>query len=147
LNIDTESYADMLGEEHAKAFTTAGSAYADVLVDMRDAVDKAISEGESVQEFRSRFADIAESKGWAYFGTEAWRSTLIYVQNMKSSYLAGRWDQMQKLKSKRPYLEYRHSGKPKGRRREKHFGWDGLILPIDDPFWTTHYPPNGYLCG
>jgi len=147
LNIDTASYADMLGAEQAKAFTTAGSVYADVLVDMRDAVDKAIADGESVQDFRKRFADIAESKGWSYFGTEAWRSSLIYIQNMRSSYAAGRWEQMQALKDVRPYLMYRHSGKPPGQRREQHFAWDGLTLPADDPWWLSHYPPNGFRCG
>lgn len=147
LNIDTASYADMLGAEHAKAFTTAGSVFADVLVDMRDAVDAAIADGESVQDFRERFADIAAAKGWDYFGTEAWRSTLIFIMNVGSSYMAGRWDQMQKLKSKRPFLEYRHSGKPAGRRRDQHYAWDRLVLPVDDPWWATHYPPNGWMCG
>ena len=24
--------------------------------------------------------------------------------------------------------------------------WDGLILPKDDPFWNSHFPPNEYGC-
>ncbi len=44
----------------------------------------------------------------------------------------------------RPYWEYRHgdSAVP----RPEHLAWDGLILPADDPWWQTHYPPNGWGC-
>ena len=27
-------------------------------------------------------------------------------------------------------------------RRPQHLEWDGLILPIDHPFWQTHGSPN-----
>ena len=28
----------------------------------------------------------------------------------------------------------------------EHRAWEGLILPIDHPFWQTHFPPNGFRC-
>ena len=30
--------------------------------------------------------------------------------------------------------------------RDQHVRWDGLILHADDPWWNTHYPPNGWGC-
>ncbi|MFZ1575456.1 MAG: phage minor head protein [Chromatiaceae bacterium] len=30
--------------------------------------------------------------------------------------------------------------------RPQHVAWDGLVLPTDDPFWSSHYPPNGWGC-
>ena len=32
------------------------------------------------------------------------------------------------------------------RTREEHRRWHNLILPVDHPFWQTHYPPNGWKC-
>ncbi|BBB99097.1 putative AlkP superfamily pyrophosphatase or phosphodiesterase [Bradyrhizobium japonicum] len=30
--------------------------------------------------------------------------------------------------------------------RPEHKAWDGTILPVDDPWWQTHFPPNGWFC-
>ena len=30
--------------------------------------------------------------------------------------------------------------------REDHLAWDGKVLATDDPWWNTHYPPNGWGC-
>ncbi len=30
--------------------------------------------------------------------------------------------------------------------RAAHRTWDNLVLPIDDPFWEAHWPPNGLRC-
>src|SRR5690606_37926146 len=30
--------------------------------------------------------------------------------------------------------------------REEHLGWVGIVLPVDHPFWNTHFPPNGWQC-
>jgi hypothetical protein len=35
---------------------------------------------------------------------------------------------------------------PSVHHREDHQSWDGLILPKDDPFWDSHFPPNGWGC-
>jgi hypothetical protein len=32
------------------------------------------------------------------------------------------------------------------RHRQEHLAWEGLILPKDDPWWNSHYPPNGWGC-
>ena len=30
--------------------------------------------------------------------------------------------------------------------REDHEKLHGIIKPVNDPFWNTHYPPNGFRC-
>jgi hypothetical protein len=44
----------------------------------------------------------------------------------------------------RPYLQYRTAGD--ARVRPQHRQWNGLIYPLSDSFWQTHYPPNGWGC-
>lgn len=42
------------------------------------------------------------------------------------------------------YLRY--SATNDGLTRPNHAALDGIILPINDPFWRTHTPPNGWNC-
>lgn len=51
----------------------------------------------------------------------------------------------QPVKANRPWWRYRHS-EAVTEPREAHLAWDGLVLHADDPWWTTHYPPNGWGC-
>ena len=44
-----------------------------------------------------------------------------------------------------PWWRYRHSAASED-PREEHLAWDGLVLRHDDPWWTTHYPSNGWGC-
>jgi predicted AlkP superfamily pyrophosphatase or phosphodiesterase len=43
-----------------------------------------------------------------------------------------------------PYLMYRIG--PSVTHRPEHAAWDGLILPKADPWWDSHFPPNGWGC-
>lgn len=62
--VPTATWRDLLRAEHDRAFMVAGAAKADLLADLAGAVDKAISEGESLDTFRRRFADIVQRHGW-----------------------------------------------------------------------------------
>ena len=43
-----------------------------------------------------------------------------------------------------PYLRYVQVQRPT--KRPEHAVWHGVILPIEDPFWDAHFPPNGWGC-
>jgi len=144
LRIPTERWDDFLGDIHAKGFAIAGATKADLLRDFHDAITEALEAGEGISEFRRRFDSIVQEHGWSYRGERGWRTRVIYDNNLRSARMAGRWSQMQETKTRRPYLQYLTVGDD--RVRPQHAAWDRLILPIDDPFWNTHYPPNDYGC-
>jgi SPP1 gp7 family putative phage head morphogenesis protein len=136
---------------HDRAFVVAGAMQADLLADLREAVRKGIEEGTTLEEFRRDFRALVEKNGWTGWtgeGTkagEAWRTKVIYETNLRSSYAAGRYQQMQAIKHRRPYWRYRHNDSVINPRPE-HLALDGTIVHADDPFWTTHFPPNGWGC-
>ncbi|PJK10941.1 hypothetical protein CO608_00210 [Lysobacteraceae bacterium NML08-0793] len=70
----------------------------------------------------------------------AWRTRLIYQTNLRTSYMAGRWETLQKF----PYLQYQH--RTVDNPRENHKALDDKIIATRDPWWDTHYPPNGWMC-
>ncbi|HRR41530.1 MAG TPA: phage minor head protein [Syntrophales bacterium] len=146
LNIPTRKWTDLWKDQHSKGFMVAGAYKADLLADFRDAVDKAITQGTTLEEFRKDFDQIVAKHGWSYNGSRNWRSEVIYSTNIRTSYAAGRWaqltdpEQLQVL----PYLTYKHGDSRVP--RPQHLAWDGLTLPAKDPWWSTHYPPNGWGC-
>lgn len=64
---------------------------------------------------------------------------------IKINYAASRWLQMQEIKDRRPWWRYRHSHVSEP-LRQQHLAWDGMILMHDNPWWHTHFPPNGWGC-
>jgi hypothetical protein len=145
LNLTSRDWTQLWQEGHDHGFVVAG-AHRDALVaDFRQAVDRVIGEGATLQQFRKDFDRIVAEHGWSYKGSRGWRSRVIYDTNLRTSYAAGRYAQMQAVKQTRPYWRYRHS-KAVREPRPQHLAWDGLILHADDPWWRTHYPPNGWGC-
>lgn len=145
LDLPTETWTDILHEMHDRAFVVAGANRLDLVADFRDAVVRDIANGETLAQFRKRFDMIVEKYGWDYVGGRNWRSRVIYETNLRQSYNAGRYAQLQALKKMRPYWRYRHADGEKY-PRPLHQAWNGLVLSADDPWWDTHFPANGWGC-
>lgn len=144
LDLPSERWADVWKEAHNRAFTVAGAMSDDLLADFRQAVDTAIAQGKSLGWFQSQFNDIVKKYGWDFNGEASWRSQLIYETNLRQSYSAGREQQIQEIKHLRPYGIYKHTDQE--HPRLEHLSWNNLVLPLDDPWWETHTPINGYHC-
>ncbi|MEM1369263.1 MAG: DUF935 family protein, partial [Cyanobacteria bacterium P01_H01_bin.15] len=63
---------------------------------------------------------------------------------LASANSASKWADIVKRSHIYPNLEYRTAGDE--RVRPGHAAMNGLIYPVNHPFWDTHMPPNGYLC-
>lgn len=145
LNLPTASWTDIYTREHDYAFVVAGANRDALMQDFRQAVEKAIVDGTTLEDFRKNFDRIVATHGWSYEGGRNWRSRVIYDTNLNSSYMAGRYAQQQAVIASRPYWQYIHSDAV-ARPRVQHLAWNGMVLAADDPFWLTHYPPNGWGC-
>lgn len=146
IKLPTATWKDLQGEMHAKAFTVAGAMREDILCDLHKAVEKAITDGMSIQEFRKDFDSIVKRTGWQYNGTRNWRSDLIYQTNLHTAYAAGREKQMRDPKMRKIYPYARYRSMDDGRERPEHKAWNNIVLPLNDPWWDKHTPPNGWNC-
>jgi SPP1 gp7 family putative phage head morphogenesis protein len=138
------AWDDLAGPVHAKVFTVAGSTTADVVDDLHQAMVNAVANGTTLTQFRKEFDATVQKTGWAYKGKRGWRTSVIFNANMRSAHMAGRWAQIEANADRRPFLQYRTAGD--ARVRKQHRQWNGLIFPVGDAFWQTHYPPNGWNC-
>lgn len=100
-----------------------------------------------VQDFRRAFDGLVTKHGWQHTGTPGWRARIIFETNLSTAYSAGRYAQATEPDTLAvyPYWRYVHSGAR--HPRLQHLAWNGRILLASDPWWSAHYPPNGWRCG
>ncbi len=141
VNLPTAGWTDVYTQEHDYAFVVAGANRDAIVADFRVAVEKAIADGRTLEDFRKDFDRIVARNGWDYKGGRNWRSKVIYDTNLATSYAAGRWQQLQAA----PFWQYQHSDWVE-HPRAQHVAWDGLVLSREDSWWQAHFPPNGWGC-
>lgn len=153
------AWQDTWQQEHDTGFTVAKMADMDLLADVHDAVNSAIAQGTTFQQFSRELTPHLMKKGWwgkqeqvdpltgqtrlVQLGS-ARRLQTIFRTNMMSAYAAGEWAQIQATKASAPYLMY--DAVDDNRTRQEHKAWDGTVLPVDDAWWDSHRPPNGWNC-
>ena len=67
-----------------------------------------------------------------------------YQTAKRGAQMAHLWNKFLEQKEYYPNLVYRTVGD--SRVRPEHAALNGVVKPIDDPFWKTYYPPNGWRC-
>lgn len=152
-------YRDVWLQEHAHAFTVAKAMEVEILMDIREALSKAIAEGRTLEQFRKDLTPLLQRKGWwgkrvmtdprtgeqvvAQLGSPR-RLRTIYRANLRAARAAGIWQRAQRTKKTLPYFLYELG--PSKEHRKEHSDWAGTLLPVDDPWWNDHFPPNGWGC-
>ena len=163
-------WSDVQKQEHMRAFTVAKMTSATLLDDVRKSLDKAMAEGQSFQEWRKdiiprlqgvwlgkTYGDLwdgmtpAEQAGKTPPTPEerdrvikAGRLETIFRTNMFNAYAAGRYRQLKEDADIYPY--WRYVTAKDSAVRPAHRALEGKVFKADDPFWSTHYPPNGFNC-
>jgi uncharacterized protein with gpF-like domain len=154
------SWLEVWGEEHAHDFTVAKVIETELL----DAFQKTMAEsqrnGEGLETWKKKLAPELKRLGWwgprmisdpagidadqvVDFSSPR-RLKTIFDSNMRSARAAGQWQRIQRGKRGLPFILYVRTVSMEP--RAEHVVWVGTLLPVDDLFWRTHFPPNGWGC-
>lgn len=131
-------YGELQGLARQQAFSIAGLASLDQLTIVRNSLAAKLQSGQT---FRQWQKDITES---GTLDLPRHRLDNIFRTNIQSNYNRGRWERFVAVKDTQPYLMY--DAINDSRVRPSHLAMDGIIRTVDDPFWHTHAPLNGYRC-
>ena len=150
-------YDELMHEAHHKAFTVAKVTKLDLLTDIQDSLIKARDQGQTFAAWKKELVPTLKKKGWygktevtnpktkevkeIYVGSRRLRN--IFYTNTRVAYNVGRWEHQAQLDDA-PYLRY--VSILDNRTRPTHSKVHGIVRHRDDPFWATHYPPNGWNC-
>ena len=153
------SWLDMIGEENDAAYTVAKMMDNDLLSYVQEQSKKVVDEGLTLADFKKDLIPKLQKAGWwgkkdvidpltgqvtkAQLGSAS-RLENIFRTNLQSAYAVGQWQSIEANKETAPFLMY--DAIEDSRTRPEHQQWNGTVRPVDDPFWQTHYPPNGWNC-
>lgn len=155
----TRHWYDIWQEAQAKAVTVSGMTRLDLLEDVKKGLVDAVKSGKTEKMFIDDLAPILRAKGWTGKRqsinpktgevTEEGpdlpaRLSLIFFQNVQSAYMYGRYRAMLANAEERPWWMY--IAVLDSRTRPHHRALNRKVFRYDDPFWKTHYPPNGWRC-
>ncbi len=156
--VQTFNWQDLWQEEHTRAFTVSRLAHADLLQTFSDKITASVQGDLSRTDFmRDMKAELTQAGWWGEKQVldpqtgeivattfDPSRLKLIYDTNVRTAHAAGRWQRFEASRATHPYIRY--ITMQDERVRASHAAFDGVTLPIDDPFWNTHTPPLGYRC-
>nr|WP_272841022.1 phage minor head protein [Citrobacter freundii] len=152
-------FSDIWREEQSVSFTVAKMTQLDLLQDVKTLLEEALADGQTFIQFRETLKPLLVKRGWwgvqmmddpmtgesrqVQLGSDR-RLRTIYDTNMRTARSAGQWERIERTKRAMPYLLYTLG--PSREHRVEHLKWADLCLPVDDPFWQTHFFPNGWGC-
>ena len=161
--VQSVRWSELMNADHAFGFTMAKLHKLELLAKVRDAVRSMIADGGTPDRIIKGLVPELQKAGWWGVVTNAEltgtnepvvinenRLRNMLRTNLRVSRAAGQWSRIQALKRLAPYLAYYAIDDDV--TRPEHRIWGGLdggkpiVLPVDHPFWLTHYPPNGWGC-
>lgn len=131
-----DAWSELEQEELEFAFTVADVAQLDLVVDVYEAIERAVRDGTTLEDFK---ADVGDDLEDAWGEESPARLEAVFRTNVMGAYNGGRYAAAQQVKDERPY--WRFDG-PDDSRTSKDICRPcvGVILPADHPWWRTHYP-------
>lgn len=103
------------------------------------AITEQLTDGVKLREFAA-FKEAAINITTDHMG---WLKT-EYNTAVSGGQMAAKWVDIEKNKDILPLLQF--DAVMDGQTTELCSGLNGVIRPVDDPFWNTYYPPNHFNC-
>lgn len=91
----------------------------------------------SYNDFKKKVDEVHQKYNRNYLQAE-------YQTSKRAAQASRQWKGFEANQDLFPNLKYMTVGD--GKVRDEHSKLHGIIKPVNDPFWDTHYPPNGWRC-
>lgn len=91
----------------------------------------------SFSDFKEQVSLINDKFNKTWLATE-------YSTAITTATSAARWQEFHAQRKMFPFLRYQTAGDE--HVRSSHQALDGVVKHVEDPFWSTYYPPNGWHC-
>jgi SPP1 gp7 family putative phage head morphogenesis protein len=143
LPLPEAEFESIANGSHERAFKVAGVAQADMVREVWEAIDDALARGATLEDFAKR---VEERLSGAWGKEMPHRIETIFRTNMQHAYSRGRWEQQADpaVRAIRPYGEF--FATLDLRTTPACRDADGVIRPLDDPWWETHNAPLHHRC-
>jgi SPP1 gp7 family putative phage head morphogenesis protein len=143
LAMNSDEYYELEAKARGRAFTVSGVAELDLVTDVWRAIESAVENGETLEDFKARIgSDLEEAWGGEIPG----RLETIFRTNVQSAYAAGRYHQNNRPEVRATHPYSRFTAVLDSRTSDICEALDGTVLHSDDPFWATHQPPLHFNC-
>jgi SPP1 gp7 family putative phage head morphogenesis protein len=141
VGVPADQFYALEAQARQRAFAVSGVADLDIVSDVWEAIESAVKNGETLEDFRERVAEKLESE-WG--GENPGRIETIFRTNVQTAYSAGRQVQNSQAKDTHPYLGY--SVVDDDRTSSICRPLLKVVVPQDSSFAASHHPPLHFNC-
>jgi len=140
--VTAEEFAAEQDHYKSQVFTLGRVADRYVADHVHAQIVQTLKDGSTLKDFLEHMDDHLAELGVKSPGDYYWE--LVFRNGIQNAYMAGRHRQQMRVTATRPF--WRYVAIMDKRTRPAHRAFHGTLLRFDDPFWATHYPPNGHKC-
>lgn len=143
--VTKEAFDTLSDDAKVFAFTVSGTEQLNAVQAVYDAIDKAIEKGESIDTFRAR---VAQRLGKDFASAQSEHLTTVFRTNVQTAYSTGRYYQLDSP-DVTGVLGFRMLDIVLDGRTSDiclALGNPPTILPHDDAYWLSHWPPFHHRC-
>lgn len=146
LPITDDEFEALENASHRTSFVVSGVAQLDIVTDVWEALDRAIENGDDLDDFKDAVEESLLSAWGEDVDNPAHRIETIFRTNLQSAYGAGRHKQMTDPDVLEDHPIWQFDAILDGRTTEVCQACDNTKLPADNPWWKTHNPPLHHKC-